>query len=120
MEAQPDYVLAASRHSYRKLGQTDKALIVYRAGVKKYPDDTLFIEGEIRCMADGGDLDGALAKANTALAKRAGQGPIIAARIDIQQAIVKRDDQKAIELARGKSYPEALTDSQRSAQQKSG
>ncbi|HEU0117559.1 MAG TPA: tetratricopeptide repeat protein [Alphaproteobacteria bacterium] len=109
LSLQPDYVLAAAGHSYRKIGKSDKALIVYRAGVKKYPDSALFMEGEVRSMADGGDLEGALAKDNTYLGNHPGQGPLIAARQDIEQTITKRDDQKAVELARGKNYPDAIT-----------
>jgi tetratricopeptide (TPR) repeat protein len=105
---EPDYVLAAIGHSYRKLGQTDKALDVYRKGLKRYPDNVLFAEGEIRCIADTNDLEGALAKANDDLGKHGIRTPIATAKGDILQAMFRRDEQKAVELARQQSYPEAI------------
>ncbi len=108
-EQEPDYVLAAVGHSYRRLGDTDKALNVYRMGVKKYPDNVLFVEGEIRCIADQNNLEDALAKANDDIAKHGNRQPIVAAKGDILQAIFKRDEQKAVELARQQSYPEAVS-----------
>jgi len=105
---QPDYVLAAIGHSYRALGQTDKALMVYRIGLGRYPDNVTFAEGEIRCLADKGDLDAALAKTGDDQAKHGDRPEIAAARKDIIDAMVKRDDQKAVEMARAKHYPQAL------------
>jgi tetratricopeptide (TPR) repeat protein len=105
---QPDYVLAAVGHSYRVLNQPDKALTVYRLGLQQYPDNVGFAEGEIRCLADQELLDQALAKANDDIAKRGERAEIVAAKKDIQMAIVRRDEQKAVELARSKHYPESL------------
>jgi tetratricopeptide (TPR) repeat protein len=107
-EHEPDYVLAAIGHSYRKLGQTDKALKVYRQGLRKYPDNVTFAEGEIRCLADKDDLEGALSKANEDLAKHGNRAPIAAAKGDILQTMFRRDEQKAVELARQHDYPEAV------------
>ena len=57
---QPDYVLSAVGHSYRVLKQSDKALAAYRIGQQKYPDSVIFVEGEIRTLADQEKYDEAL------------------------------------------------------------
>lgn len=105
---EPDYVLAAVGHSYRKLGETDKALEVYQKGLKRYSDNVIFAEGVIRCTADKGDLEGALAKANEDIAKHGDRAPVVAAKGDILQTMFRRDEQKAVELARQQAYPEAI------------
>ncbi len=61
---QPDYVLEAVGHSYRKLHQPNEAFQVYQIGVEKYPDNVAFAEGRIRCLADQGKFTEALAMAN--------------------------------------------------------
>lgn len=105
---QPDFVLAAMGHSYRKMNQTDKALAVYRQGLQQYPDSAIFAEGEIRCMADKDDLDNALEKANEDLVHHGNRPEIVAVKEDVAQAIVRREDDKAVQLARANHYPEAL------------
>jgi tetratricopeptide (TPR) repeat protein len=107
-EHEPDYVLAAIGHSYRKLGDTDQALAIYRQGLKKYPDSVIFAEGEIRCMADKGELEDALAKANDDISKHGNRREIAAAKGDILQTMFHRDEQKAVELARQNDYPGAI------------
>jgi tetratricopeptide (TPR) repeat protein len=98
-EPQPDYLLATIGRTYRELGQSDKALDVYQAGVKQYPDNVIFSEGVIRCLIDKNDLDNALSEASNDIAKH-GIRPEI--------AMAKRDDQTAVELGREKRYAEAL------------
>ena len=105
---EPDYVLASVGHSYRKLGLYDKALAVYRQGLKQYPKNVLFAEGSIRILADSGDLDSALLNANDDLSKNGERPEVVAAKNDIILAMVKRDDEKAVDLGRNKQYPEAL------------
>jgi len=105
---QPNYELSAIGHSYHDLGQNDKALDIYRLGLIHYPDNVTFAEGELRCMVDLGDLDNALVKADADLAKHGERPPIMAIKKEILQLMVKRDDQKAIALARTQHYPEAL------------
>jgi len=105
---QPDYELSAIGHSYHDLGQNDKALDIYRLGLIRSPNSTTFAEGELRCMVDLGDLDNALVKADADLATHGERPPIVAIKKEILQLIVKRDDQKAIALARVQHYPEAL------------
>jgi biofilm PGA synthesis protein PgaA len=50
----PDYVLEAVGHSYRNLHEIDKALAVYRRGMKQSPRNEVFAAGEIRCLDDLG------------------------------------------------------------------
>jgi biofilm PGA synthesis protein PgaA len=50
----PDYVLEAVGHSYRSLHQSEKALSVYRRGLKQSPHNEVFAAGEIRCLDDLG------------------------------------------------------------------
>ncbi len=115
MSQQPDYMLAAVAHSYRKLNQPDQALNLYRAGLQQYPSNVIFAEGEIRCLVDENKLDEALAKANADLAAHGDRPEIVAAKQDIQKAIqdaiqvnINKEDQRAVDLARNKHYPEAL------------
>ncbi|MFY9288218.1 MAG: tetratricopeptide repeat protein [Alphaproteobacteria bacterium] len=104
----PNYVLASVGHSYRQLNETDKALAVYRTGQQDYPNDVVFIEGEARCLADKGELDNALAKVSEDLSKNGDRPEIVEAKRDILESILRRDQQKAVEMARAKRYPEAL------------
>lgn len=107
-EREPDYVLAAIGHSYRQLGQTEKALKIYRQGVKRYPENVIFTEGEIRCLIDKDDLETALSKANQDLVKNGNRSQISIAKGDILQIMFRRDEQKAVELARQHDYPQAV------------
>jgi biofilm PGA synthesis protein PgaA len=50
----PDYVLEAVAHSYRNQHQSEKALAVYRRGLKQSPGNEVFAAGEIRCLDDLG------------------------------------------------------------------
>jgi len=53
-EKMPDYVLEAVGKSYRALTQPEKALAVYRRGLKQSPRNEIFAAGEIRCLDDLG------------------------------------------------------------------
>ena len=106
---EPDYVLAAIGHSYRKLNQTDKALEVYRLGGRDYPTNVTFTEGEIRCLVDKEDFDTALARTNEDIAKHGERPEIIAARKDINELLIKRRHDNAINLARTGQYQQALS-----------
>lgn len=105
---QPDYVLAAIGHSYRALNQTDKALAVYELGLKNYPTNVVFAEGQIRCLLDTGDFKGALAKANDDIIKNGERASITAAKQDAIQDIITQADQQAVNLARAQNYQEAI------------
>jgi len=107
-ERNPDYVLASVGRAYRNLGHFDKALELYRQGLKRYPDSVAFAEGEIRCMADQNLLNEALEKANADINKHGARAEIVAAKRDILQTIFRNDEQKAVELARQQAYPEAI------------
>ena len=107
-QPQPDYLLAAMGHSYRKLNQTDKAAAVYRMGLEAYPANVTFAEGSIRCMVDQGQLDEALTAANEDLRAHGDRPEIVAVKNDIQQLLMKREHDKAVELARDHHYPEAI------------
>jgi len=48
----PDYVLEAVGGSYRKLHEPEKALVVYRRGLKQSPRNEILAAGEIRCLDD--------------------------------------------------------------------
>ena len=61
----PDYVLEAVGHSYRSLHQSEKALAVYRRGLKQSPRNEIFAAGEIRCLDDLGRYEEGLARAKT-------------------------------------------------------
>ncbi|MDE1902031.1 MAG: poly-beta-1,6 N-acetyl-D-glucosamine export porin PgaA [Alphaproteobacteria bacterium] len=52
--AVPDYVLEAVGHSYRTLGESEKAMLVYRRGLKQSPHSEVFAAGIIRCLDDLG------------------------------------------------------------------
>jgi tetratricopeptide (TPR) repeat protein len=87
----PDYLLAAAGHSYRQLHETDKALATYREGLRTYPDNVVFAEGEIRCLMDAGAYDDALAAANNDLSLHGNRPEITAAPIwlSIRLALAK-------------------------------
>ncbi|MDR3448502.1 MAG: poly-beta-1,6 N-acetyl-D-glucosamine export porin PgaA [Alphaproteobacteria bacterium] len=59
----PDYVLEAVGHSYRALHQSEKALVVYRRGLKQSPRNEVFAAGEIRCLDDLGRYEEGLSLA---------------------------------------------------------
>lgn len=105
---EPDFVLAAIGHSYRKLNQSDKALAVYRLGLASNPDNVSFVEGEIRCLADKEDYDTALARANDDIIKHGDRSEIIAAKQDISFTVLKQTQDKAVSLARSGQYQQAL------------
>jgi tetratricopeptide (TPR) repeat protein len=109
---QPDYVLAAVGHSYRELSQLSSALDIYHLGTQEYPDSTLFAEGEIRCLADLGRPEDALAKANENLAKYGERDAIKSAQRDLTVVInkinVRNEEDTAVSMARQNKYAEAL------------
>ncbi len=106
---QPDYVLSAVGHSYRILNQPEKALAAYRLGEQKYPEAVVFVEGEIRTLADQGKLDDASTRADEDLRLHGARAEIVAAKADVVQAQIKLERDKAVELARNGKYSEALT-----------
>jgi biofilm PGA synthesis protein PgaA len=59
----PDYVLEAVAHSYRNTHQSEKALAVYRRGLKQSPGNEIFAAGEIRCLDDLGRYEEAETRA---------------------------------------------------------
>jgi len=67
---QPDYVLTAVAEAYLRLDQPAEALVLYRQGLARTPDDALFAAGEIRAMTDLGQPTQALARAEADLAAR--------------------------------------------------
>ena len=104
----PNYVIGAIGHSYRVLGQFDDAIAAYKMGHEHSPMNIGFIEGEIRSMADRGDLEGALAAADQDISLHGERADIMKAKQDIIIATAKRDRTNAVNLARDKKYPEAL------------
>ena len=105
---QPDYVLAAVGHSYRILNQPEKAMAAYKLGEQKYPDSVVFVEGEIRTLADEGKLDEAGARADEDLQAHGNRAEIVAAKADIVQAQIKVAHDNAVQLARDGKYDQSL------------
>ena len=105
---EPDYVLSAVGHSYRKVNQPEKALAVYRLGLDSYPDSVIFAEGEIRCLADKQDYDSALSKANEDITKHGERGEIVTARQEINQNLLKIAQDKAVSAARAGQYQQGI------------
>lgn len=105
---QPDYVLAAVGHSYRNLNQPEKALAAYRLGEQKFPDNVIFVEGEIRTLADQGKLDDASALADADLKAHGDRAEIVAAKADVVRAQIKLARDNAVQLARDGHYAESI------------
>ena len=64
---QPDYVIDAAAHAYRRLGNPTEARALYRAGLHRSPDNPAFTGGDIRALIDLGEPASALTLANTDL-----------------------------------------------------
>jgi biofilm PGA synthesis protein PgaA len=64
---QPDYVLEPIALAYRHTGQPAAALALYRQGLLRSPDNAQFTAGIIRCDADLGHADEAVALAESDL-----------------------------------------------------
>lgn len=62
--------LARLAQQHRDRGQWQAALALYREGKHRYPDDPHFAAREIMTLADAGEIDQALAAAETALEKQ--------------------------------------------------
>jgi len=101
-EEAPDYVLDAVGRSYRNLHQPDKASILYREALQRYPDKENFALGEILSLMEANRVDDALRRIYSALQKHPqDKKPFI--------AILKNASQrKAILLARQGYKEEAL------------
>jgi len=67
---QPDYVLEAIGRSYRRTGQPDPALALYRRGLQQSPENPLFAGGEIRSLADLKQFMSAQALVDADIARR--------------------------------------------------
>ena len=63
----PNYLEAAVARDYRDAGAFDKALMLYRAGRARYPDDLTFAYGEILTLTDARRAEEAAAEAGALL-----------------------------------------------------
>lgn len=86
---QPDYVIAAVANSYLRLGQPAEALVLYREGLARTPDDLLLAAGEIRAMTDLGQMTQALARAEADLAARGDRIEVLLAAGYAARALLK-------------------------------
>ncbi len=66
----PDYVIMTVALAHRHLKQPAEALALYRRGLRQSPDDPLFAAGEVRSLADTGEIAPAIAIANNDLRAR--------------------------------------------------
>ncbi len=64
---QPDYVVDAVALAYRRLGNAGEALVLYREGLRRSPNNPAFIGGEIHALVDLGKPEAALSSATTDL-----------------------------------------------------
>lgn len=107
-EDRADYVLLAAAKAYRNQRQSAQALQLYRQGMQKYPDNTEFQIGDIRCLMDLQKFDDA-SKAINAYESAHGVNPELeAAKRDIAQAKFNAVRKKAALLARQGHYDQAL------------
>lgn len=83
---QPDFVLQQVGRSYRTLHHPNQALAVYQIGLRHSPDDSNFIIGAMRSLAEDGYVERALAVADADIAYHG-------TRIDVDLAAADIADQ---------------------------
>jgi biofilm PGA synthesis protein PgaA len=103
-----DYVLGAAAKAWRNKRHSDKALEIYRRGMRLYPDNTVFAMGEIDCLLDLHRTDEAGKRIKTYEAGHGSSAELEAAKRSIAQIKFMDVRSKAARLARQGHFNEGL------------
>ncbi len=110
----PKYSLSAAALAFRRIGQTDRAVALYKYGQEHYPDDPDFVIGHILTLADASRYDEALAMAADLRKKRGGSPQLDEAERYTSTRLAddrfRQRRQRAATLAREEKYDEALAE----------